>query len=234
MGQEVRPDREHRRQQPRPAAVGPGDRGFSWQPLPVEPPAPTRPKGATPFRVPLVPAANPARPQPQHGPPLAFGSCNPLAARSSHLTVGVGDGSPAFARSTGSYGWRCSSALPGPPEDSDVTIRFSLTNVMRAADLSEYTGELRTELRCAAPTATHPAPLRTRPRWTSRSASRCPATRRRAQLDASTCSSSTSVNAVVPLAVEDTQRAVWELGQVQVYDGGADGDADTAGDNTLF
>ena len=30
------------------------------------------------------------------------------------------------------------------------------------------------------------------------------------------------------------QRAVWELGQVQVYDGGADGDADTTGDNTLF
>lgn len=31
----------------------------------------------------------------------------------------------------------------------------------------------------------------------------------------------------------DTQ-AVWELGQVRVFDGGPDGDADTAGDNTLF
>jgi hypothetical protein len=27
---------------------------------------------------------------------------------------------------------------------------------------------------------------------------------------------------------------VWGLGQVKVYDGGADGDADTTGDNTLF
>ena len=35
---------------------------------------------------------------------------------------------------------------PGPPEDSDVVIRFSLTNVMRASDLSEYTGELRSEM----------------------------------------------------------------------------------------
>ncbi len=31
----------------------------------------------------------------------------------------------------------------GAPNDADVFIRFSLTNVMRAADLSEYTGELR-------------------------------------------------------------------------------------------
>jgi hypothetical protein len=29
-------------------------------------------------------------------------------------------------------------------------------------------------------------------------------------------------------------RAIWELGQVQIYDGGSDGDADTAAGNTLF
>jgi len=39
---------------------------------------------------------------------------------------------------------------------------------------------------------------------------------------------------VVPGLVIGGERAFWELGQVSVYGGGADGDADTAGDNTLF
>jgi hypothetical protein len=34
--------------------------------------------------------------------------------------------------------------------------------------------------------------------------------------------------------VIEGRRAVWELGQVQVDGGGADRDADTAADNTLF
>ena len=33
--------------------------------------------------------------------------------------------------------------------------------------------------------------------------------------------------------VREGRRSIWEIGQVQVFDGGADGDADTA-DNTLF
>ena len=32
----------------------------------------------------------------------------------------------------------------------------------------------------------------------------------------------------------ESRRAVWQLGQVKVYDGGSDGDASTAADNTLF
>jgi hypothetical protein len=34
--------------------------------------------------------------------------------------------------------------------------------------------------------------------------------------------------------VIEAKRSVWELGQVRVDDGGADSDADTTGDNTLF
>ena len=44
----------------------------------------------------------------------------------------------------------------------------------------------------------------------------------------------TSADAVMPGIAREGKRAVWELGKVQVYDGGADGDADTTGDNTLF
>jgi hypothetical protein len=48
------------------------------------------------------------------------------------------------------------------------------------------------------------------------------------------CNITTTADAVMPGVAKEGQRAVWELGQVSVYDGGADGDADTAGDNTLF
>lgn len=50
----------------------------------------------------------------------------------------------------------------------------------------------------------------------------------------STCSASTSADAVVPGITPEFKRAVWQLGQVEIYDGGEDGDGDTTGDNTLF
>jgi hypothetical protein len=34
--------------------------------------------------------------------------------------------------------------------------------------------------------------------------------------------------------VVESGRSIWELGQVQVFDGGADGLASTPGDNTVF
>ena len=50
----------------------------------------------------------------------------------------------------------------------------------------------------------------------------------------STCTLSTTANAIVPGLVMDTKRAIWQMGQVQVYDGGPDGDADTTAGDTLF
>ena len=49
----------------------------------------------------------------------------------------------------------------------------------------------------------------------------------------STCASNTTADAVIPGSIAEGKRAIWELGQVQVYDGGSDGDVDT-GPNTLF
>ena len=53
----------------------------------------------------------------------------------------------------------------------------------------------------------------------------------------SQCSlSNLSMDAVVPGIVLNLEgkRAIWELNQVRFYDGGTDGDADTAGDHSLF
>ena len=43
----------------------------------------------------------------------------------------------------------------------------------------------------------------------------------------------TEMDFFLPRYRKDTKRAIWELGQVRVFDGGPDGDADTA-DNSLF
>ena len=48
------------------------------------------------------------------------------------------------------------------------------------------------------------------------------------------CAVNTTADALVPGTVTEGARAVWQLGQVQLFDGGADGVASTTGDNTLF
>ena len=50
----------------------------------------------------------------------------------------------------------------------------------------------------------------------------------------STCSIATTADALVPGMVTEGKRAIWQVGQVQVTDGGEDGIAATAADNTLF
>jgi hypothetical protein len=217
--------------------TGVSGQGPDWQPVPVETSGThIRPKSATPFRVPLVPAAQPCTaPNRQHGPPLAFGSCNPPQPGSSYLTVGVGDGNPALARSTGSVRMDVQLGAPGAPEDSDVAIRFSVTNVMRASDLSEYTGELRSEMTVRR---TDRDGLGFAPHSTSMDLPfgftvQCSPTPG-SSLDASSCVSFTSINAVIPGAAKDTNRAVWALDKFRVYDGGPDEDADTEADNSLF
>ena len=50
----------------------------------------------------------------------------------------------------------------------------------------------------------------------------------------STCSVTTTANAVLPGTVRESKRSVWQLGQFELYDGGSDGDADTPAGNTLF
>ena len=50
----------------------------------------------------------------------------------------------------------------------------------------------------------------------------------------STCNLHTSLDTVIPDAVQDGKRAIWELDAVRIFDGGADGDGDTTADNTVF
>jgi hypothetical protein len=47
------------------------------------------------------------------------------------------------------------------------------------------------------------------------------------------CVVNTTLDALLPGTVQEGDREVWELGRIEVYDGGSDGEVDTL-DNDLF
>src|SRR5262245_16320173 len=115
-----------------------------------------RPKGATPARVSLVPAFNAcAAASTTHGPPLAFPSCDPTQS-SSFLTVGTMNFNGAASNMIGSVRMDVIPGVHGPPADSDLVFRGSISDVryipaedasvcssLNAADGPDYSGELQ-------------------------------------------------------------------------------------------
>jgi Tol biopolymer transport system component len=208
-----------------------------------------RPKHASPVKVALVPTFNTCTsPNRQHGPPLAFPSCNPPAQASTAVTVGTPETNTAPENSVGSVKLTVDQGTPGPPEDSDIVVMGSVSDVRcigsttacgnaNAADGADYTGQLQGN-----------ATVRITDRWNAVSAGggadgatvvdipfpmpfTCANT---ADPDiGGLCTANTSINGIVPGAVKDGKRAVWEVGQVFVNDGGPDGDTTTV-PNTRF
>jgi WD40-like Beta Propeller Repeat len=209
---------------------------MDWQPVPVNSYA--RPKGATPMRISLVTANNACTaPNRTHGAPLAFPSCAPVTLTSDQLTVGTGDSNAKPALSQPSLRL---DVLPGnpatPADEADVKVSASINDVFKK-DLSDYTGALRAVLpiqitdKLNTPSPGGPGAATTAPS-TFQFDVACTAT---ADTSAgSDCNLNTTFDSLVPGLVKEGVRGVWQLGQVQVYDGGADGVASTTGDNTLF
>lgn len=203
-----------------------------------------RPRGATPITIFMVPAFQPcSSPNGSHGPPLAVTSCSPPTPASNQLTVGTPDANGQAPKSTGLVVLRtiCSPPAPGPSppctdpgDQADVGFQISITDVRRQSDLSDYAGELQALL-----------PIRATDKWNGTSLTD-PATAQDTPLSVpvpcmpngdatvgSTCNLSTTADAVLPGFVVEGKRAVWDLGKLEVRDGGPDGDADTA-PNTPF
>ena len=111
---------------------------------PVTNDAYARPQGASPLRIPLVPAYRECtEPNRVHGAPLEHGSCNPPGLTSSSLTVGTPDANGRAASSAGLVRYTVHAGVPGTPADeADVALDFRLSDVRNAGDLSDYTGEL--------------------------------------------------------------------------------------------
>ena len=175
-----------------------------WQPTTTY----VRPAGASPLRISLVPAFDECTaPNREHGPPLAHPSCAPPQPGSPNLTVGVGDGSPAFSRSIGFVRFVVDRGAVAA-DNEDVRIRFSLSNVMRTSDLSEYTGELRasTQVRLTDRDAlvqqtTQHFPLEFD----------VPCVPTEPTVDKSLCELTTTLETLIPGALVEFRRAIWAL-----------------------
>ena len=191
-----------------------------------------RPKGATPTRVSLVPAFNAcASPNRTHGPALAFGSCSPPAQSSPNVTVGTPDSNGATANASGFVRLETVLGNPGTPADeADLRITVSMTDVRRAAaGVPDYTAQLqlRLPLRLTDKDNGGPAGFEQGTLQDRNFDATVPCTSTASTSVGSTCSLVTTADAIAPGVVAEGKRAMWQLGQVQLLDGGSDGVAST-------
>jgi hypothetical protein len=169
-----------------------------------------------------------------HGPPLAFPSCSSPHQASPNLTVGTPDANGRTANSIGFVRLVTIPGTPSTPEDeADVNVEVSISDVRETAGLGDYTGELNqvTTLRItdrANGSGNESGTVQDSPLAVTVPCTATPDTTR-----GSNCSVSTSMDALMPGAVPEGKRSIWALGQVQLFDGGTDGVASTAG-NSLF
>jgi hypothetical protein len=214
-----------------------------------------RPSGATPTRLPLVPAyAACAAPNRTHGPPLAFASCNPPAQTSAQATVGTPDAFGGGANSASHLRLAYRPCLGGNcfPEYDDMAIVIALNDVRcvptgarcGTANVSgppDYSGEMRltftvrlTDHRSGTAPGGGIDPATVQDFTMELFASPWACTQSGSTSTGSTCNMNTSLQAQIPGAANGDRRSVWALDAVRIYDGGADGDGDTAADNTVF
>ncbi len=201
---------------------GSGMSGIVW----VFGPGYARPRGATPMRVSLAPAYQPCTtPNSTHGAPLSHPSCNPPTQVSNFVTVGTPDSNGAPAASIGSV----TASVLSP---ADVRLVASITDVRKKSDLSPYTGQLQATIPLRITDHTN-GPSLSDPATGDTSVSFAIPCSGGSPTVGSTCSITTTANAVVPGAVVGGSRANWEIKNVQVFDGGSSGTAG-APDATLF
>jgi WD40 repeat protein len=209
-----------------------------WLQVPPPPPpdAYPRPRGATPLYIHFVPAFDECTsPNGTHGEPLAFGSCSPPGQASSRLSVGTPEANGQRGNAIGRLWLR---ALAGRSttqfDDADVEVLFDTGDVRETGSLADYAGELsmgstvRITDRASEPFPTS-ATVEDIPVFTTVPCGTTPSDPNRG----SSCNVDTTIDSVLGNVIVEGARTIWELGQVQVYDGGPDGDADTQ-PNSLF
>ena len=209
----------------------------SWQPIPIN--SYPRPKGATPLKVSMVPAYSQCMSANRtHGPPLAFPSCSSPAQTSDELTVGTADSNGKPTKGMGFVRYDALLGSPATPADeADVQIMVELSDVYEQGTLADYTGELRsrTSLRITDKLNTpHPGGPGAATVSDAVLGATVPCVATADATQGATCNLATTFDALVPGTVTESKRSIWALGAAQLDDGGADSDADTPADNTLF
>ncbi len=216
-----------------------------------------RPKGASPLRLSLVPAFQTcALPDRVHSPPLIFGSCSdsntPYSRTQSQvLTLGTPDHNGLPVNSASYVKLVALVGTPGGPSDADLSAIIHINDVRcgpgggaacPGGATEDFAGRLvlRTTVRLtdrmnggatgdAATVQNFPLDLPVQ----------CNAT---PTAEGGSCDTTTTVNSLLPGAIVEGKRAILEIGQMRVYDPGANGTGfDTGcpptcgdGDETVF
>lgn len=200
-----------------------------------------RPKGATPVQLRLVPAfeeCSGSSPSGMtHGAPLAVASCSPPQEASGYLTLGAPDHTGTGVAGDGFMQLKELGESPintTNGDQADVQVDFELSDVRNnTSPYTDYAGEVRGVIglritdRFNGPTLTGAA---TASDLDIPFTVACTPTGGSAGSD---CNLSTTLDGLTAGTVRENNRSVWELGQFEVFDGGPDGDAETA-NNTLF
>ena len=199
-----------------------------------------RPKGATPIYASLVPAyVKCVTPNETHGSPLSSPSCSPPVQYSHRATVGTPDANGQPTKSVGQVRMEVMPGNPASPADeADLRLMASVTDVRNRGELSDYTGDLQAIVMvritdrfngCCSTGGINPATTLDSP-----FAFVIPCAATTDTTVGATCAVVTTAEAVVPGSISEGKRAIWELGQIHVVDGGEDGLVSTPADNTLF
>jgi hypothetical protein len=192
-----------------------------------------RPKSATPVNVSLVPAFQPCAVfNRTHAAPLGFDSCAPPLQSSASATLGTPEGTGTPVLSTGRVVFTTMLGNPSTPADeADVMLSASLKDVFSLGTSTDYAGSLEAAAQLRLTDRSNSGTdTGTTSDFTLRLQMPCTPT---PETTGSLCSASTSADALIPGMVVEGKRSVWELGAVNVNDGGADGDPATPGNTVL-
>lgn len=199
-----------------------------------------RPVGASPTRLALVPAYKGCTsPNGVHETP-SIGSCVPPVQSSDHLTIGTPDANGQGAKSLGSARFSSILGNPSTPADeADLGITLSISDVRNKSNLTDYAGQLelrfdleRTDKRNRLTGSSGyvlGGTTTTSPYSVTVGCNPTPAD----STVGSTCSIATTADALATNTIAEGKRTIWQAENVEVVDGGADGNPNTSG-NTLF
>jgi hypothetical protein len=202
-----------------------------------------RPRGASPLRASLVPAYKECSvPNSQHGAPLAFPSCKPPVQASNYLTVGTPDANGAAAKFVGFV----EIDVSAPSFENELKLSGSISDVRcrpgtaasvctsaNTADGPDYSGTL--DMR---------GTMRVTDHYNGTNLNEAATVQDFPFVATLNCANTADTTigglCTVPAPARGPpncsirgRRTVAEIGQIEVFDGGPDGDVTTA-DNTTF
>jgi len=193
--------------------------------------------GVKPLRTPLAIAYKPcpeAAANRIHAQSLGHPACSPPVPVSDWLTVGTADSNQ---RRTNSVASLTVGAEPGDPstvgDEANVRLVAAVTDVRRKAGLADYSGQLQAVLPLRITDSNNGPASDERATGDTTFTFAIPCTATADPNSGGACQVTTTVDALSPGAVVEGKQSIWEVGAVQVRDGGSDGVAATPG-NTLF